>query len=210
MHCGRKNISTSPEAANQRGRGRAGDRSAQPYSLSLPLGSGQFYRWLLGLGRYNHGSKTLTFKAIHQSPVFTAESLHSFLILNFLHDVPLREKFVQQPQEHLVYRVPRFQCKSPKCHDLEMVQLWGSCQSCRKLPAWKTCVTTPTRGDIPSWPANILTHCQLSPDTATLNVRPQESGHTNSGTCHGTLLSNKERTTGVNVNMDKWHLGLVE
>ena len=192
MHCGRKNISTSPGAANQRGRGRAGDRSAQPYSLSLPLGSGQFYRWLLGLGRYNHGSKTLTFKAIHQSPVFTAE------------------KFVQQPQEHLVYRVPRFQCKSPKCHDLEMVQLWGSCQSCRKLPAWKTCVTTPTRGDIPSWPANILTHCQLSPDTATLNVRPQESGHTNSGTCHGTLLSNKERTTGVNVNMDKWHLGLVE
>ena len=159
-------MSTSPEAANQRGRGRAGDRSAQPYSLSLPLGSGQFYRWLLGLGRYNHGSKTLTFKAIHQSPVFTAESLHSFLILNFLHDVPLREKFVQQPQEHLVYRVPRFQCKSPKCHDLEMVQLWGSCQSCRKLPAWKTCVTTPTRGDIPSWPANILTHCQLSPDTA--------------------------------------------
>lgn len=102
-------MSTSPKAANHRGRGRAGDRSAQPYSLSLPLASGQFYRWLLGLGRYNHGSETLTFKAICQPPVFTAESPHSLLILNFLHDVPLREKFVQQPQEHLVYRVSRFQ-----------------------------------------------------------------------------------------------------
>ena len=88
-------MSTSPEDANQKGRGRAGDQSAQPYPLSLPLASGQFYRWLLGLGRYNHGSKTLTFKAIHQPPVFTAESPHSLLKLNFLHDVPLREKCVQ-------------------------------------------------------------------------------------------------------------------
>lgn len=91
-----------------------------------------------------------------------------------------------------------------------MVQLWGSCQSCRKPPAWRACVTTPTHGDTPSWPANILTRRQLSLDTATLNVHPQESGHTNSGTHHGTLLSNKERATGVHVNMDKWCLGWVE
>lgn len=83
-----------------------------------------------------------------------------------------------------------------------MVQLWGSCQSCRKPPAWRACWQPQPMGIFPAGQltSSLATSCPQI-------LHPQESGHTNSGTHHGTLPSNKERTTGVHVNMDKWCLG---
>lgn len=69
---------------------------------------------------------------------------------------------------------------------------------------------TPPGRDMPRWPANILICWGLSPNTAPPRIHPQENGHTNCGTCHGILLSHKERITGTRVNMDRWQTQYAE
>lgn len=80
---------------------------------------------------------------------------------SFSCDAPLGKPSIQYQRECLAQWLPYFWCKSPKCHDLETVQLWGSCQSSRKIPAWRACLTTPTGGDTPGGQLtpSLAAHC---------------------------------------------------
>lgn len=178
-------MSTSPEAANQRGRLSWGiDCLASPIPCPYPWDPVNSTGGCFGWEGSNHGSKTLD---LWRHPPISC--LHSrvttqFPDTNFLHDVPLREKFVQQPQEHWSTGCHSFQCKSPKCHDLEMVQTLGKLPVLQKNPCMENLCDNPNSWGYSSWPANIPTHCQLSPDTATLQCPSTgESGHTTPGTC---------------------------